>query len=242
MSAKRRQRRDKDPEKKKRELEELISEVSERIAESLGISGTIPSSYVRELIENIVTDMSEGGRKVEAERVIKKVESQRENVYKALIARALGEGEITPELAELAVYRAPELAGRAAPMLYGLLKGSPHALSYLRGLWERYGMPTPVKCPRCGFMSITPDLQCVICGASPREEEVKASIGFEAELKRAARTWHESLIREVLSAGYVYYDGEVKPPSMGGGKLGVIFHISLKERSILLEELTRRGQ
>lgn len=236
-----RRRKQKDPEKRKRETEELILEVTERVVESLGIGEAVPTPYVRELVESLVAEMSEGGKKVEAERVVKKIESQRDNVYKALIARALSEGEPTPELAELAVYRAPELAGKAAPLLYRLLKGSPHALEYLKGLWERYGSPTPVRCPVCGFMSIAPDLQCVICGASPKEEEVKASIDLESELRRAARSWHESLIREALSAGYIYYDGEVKPPSMGGGRLGVLLHLSKREKAVLQEELARRA-
>ena len=114
----------------------------------------------------------------------------------------------------------------------------PSLLSMLRTLWERYGLPLPLRCPRCGFMSITPELSCIVCGAAPSEEEVKRANNFEEELKRAVQGWHESLIMEVVSAGYVYFNGEILPPSMGKGQ-GVILHLNQREKGMLRDLLVK---
>lgn len=152
---------------------------------------------------------------------------------------------LTLEQLELVVSYAPQLAGRAAPVLYREAKrlGADHVIEALRSLWLRYGRPTPIKCPRCGFNSVTPDLSCIICGASLEEEEVKETIGFSSMLRAFARSAPALLILEALRAGYVVVNHEVKPPSLKRpGSFGVDIYLTREERRILEEELRRRGQ
>ncbi|MCX8196515.1 MAG: hypothetical protein N3F67_05525 [Acidilobaceae archaeon] len=228
--------------KKRKEEEEEIREVIRKIAEGLvkrlDMEGLVRAEELKELVETVVYDMVERGRKVEEEAVIRKLEERKEHVYKYVASKLIaGERELDFKLAEFLIYRVPELAGKAAPRLYPEAKKDPGLLSTLKSLWERHGIPLPLPCPRCGFRSLTPDLSCVICGAAPSEEEVKRYMNFEEELRRAALRWHESLIAEALNAGYVYYDGEVKPPSMGRG--GAVIHLNRKEKA-LLRELLRK--
>jgi len=64
--------------------------------------------------------------------------------------------------------------------LYDLCKrlGRDDLISLLRELWEKEGHPLPVRCPFCGFASVTPSFECIICGRVIDEVTVKEQIGF----------------------------------------------------------------
>ncbi|MEN2999026.1 MAG: hypothetical protein ABDH61_00350 [Acidilobaceae archaeon] len=236
-------RRAKGRRRRQQEEEDLrgtIAEISEELVRRLDMEGLIEPGELYEIVEEVVQNLVERGRKVEASSVIKKLEERREGIYKYVASRLLsGDSELDLARTEFLIYRAPELAGKAAPRLYREALKDPSLLSTLRTLWERYGFPLPLRCPHCNFMSITPDLNCVVCGATPSEEEIKRAMGFEEELRRAAQGWHESLIAETISAGYVYYDGEIRPPSMGRGG-AVLLHLNQREKAALREMLARR--
>ncbi|MCS7107498.1 MAG: hypothetical protein NZ902_05295 [Acidilobaceae archaeon] len=229
----RRRREEEDP-------RDIVAKVSEELLKRLGMEGLIEPAELSEIVEEVVQNMMERGRKVEESLVLKKLEEKRDGIYKYVASKLLsGDRELDLAKAEFLMFRAPELAGRAAPRLYKEVLKDPSLLSMLRTLWERYGLPLPLRCPRCGFMSITPELSCIVCGAAPSEEEVKRANNFEEELKRAVQGWHESLIMEVVSAGYVYFDGEIRPPSMGKGQ-GVILHLNQREKGMLRDLLVKR--
>jgi hypothetical protein len=83
----------------------------------------------------------------------------------------------------------------------------------------------------------------MVCGGTPREEEVKEANNFLEELKYAAKEWHARLVEEVVRAGYVYYDytdGTIKPPSMmKQGGIGAQITLNLHEKALLREYLLK---
>jgi len=225
------------------EVERVISEVSEELVVRLGLEGLFTASDLRDIVESFVNQLVEAGRRVDGSSMVKRIEFYKDDVYKYLAIKALKAGELNEELAEFIVYRAPEVAGRVAPELYKILKNNKLALDTLRNLWERYGRPTPLKCPICGFRALTPDLTCMVCGGTPREEEVKEANNFLEELKYAMKEWHARLVEEVVRAGYVYYDytdGTIKPPSMmKQGGVGAQITLNLHEKALLREYLLK---
>lgn len=64
--------------------------------------------------------------------------------------------------------------------LYELCKKSNRddLINILRELWDKEGHPLPIKCPFCGFASVTPSFECLICGRVVDESTVKEQIGF----------------------------------------------------------------
>ena len=223
------------------EVGRLVEEVSREVIEGLGLSGLFEVGDVRDMVESVVQSMVDEGRRLSKESILKILSNRREEVYKYLAARVLRDNrDLTVEVAEFIVFRAPDIAGRIAPQLYPLVKSNPVAVDSLRHLWELYGKPTPLKCPICGFKALTPDLNCIVCGGAPSEEEVKKVNNFEEELKHAIRGWRRELVEEALLAGYVYYDGEVKPPSMAKpGGLGALITLNSREKMLLREHLAR---
>ncbi|MEM0491430.1 MAG: hypothetical protein QXR02_05300 [Acidilobaceae archaeon] len=222
------------------EVNRLVVEVSESILEEFDLKNLFTVQDIRDIVENTIRDYVESGKKIEAKSLIKRFEIYRDELYKFLASKIISENrELNNEIIEFIVYRAPEIAGKATPLLYKASIGAPHIIASLRELWERYGNPTLLRCPRCMFKSLTPDFYCLVCGATPGEAEIKTIMRFEDELRYAASQWHSNLIIEALNSGYVYYDGEIKPPSLVKNRTGVLFHLSTKEKNILREILNK---
>jgi len=225
------------------EIDRIVGEVSEELVVRLGLQGLFEVDDLRDVVEGVVRELVDEGRRVDKNSIVKRFVLNKENVYKYLAVKALEGGDLREELAEFIVYSAPEIAGRAAPELYKLVKGNPVTLDTLRYLWERFGRPTPLKCPVCNFKSLTPDLTCMICGSTPSEEDVKKANNFEEELGNAVKGWHRRLVEEVVTAGYVYYDyhdREIKPPSMAKpGGVGALITLSIREKMMLREYLSK---
>jgi len=209
--------------------------------EYYGLSAEAILDIVQDIVQGILASRT---TKPSAEDIVRNVLRNKESFLKAVAAKFLERGPpYSVEQLELIIGSAPDLAGRAVPLLYQEAKrlGAHHLIEALRDLWRQYGRPTPVRCPRCGFYAVTPDLTCMVCGASLSEEEVKASIGFERLLENFARGSEPGLVMEVLRAGYVILDDEVKPPSMRRpGEFGIQLFLNSREKRILEEVLERR--
>ena len=229
------------------DVESLSREVAGQLVERLGLDYYgLGASDIMDIVQDVVHGIaSSRSTKPSAESIIKNVLRNKDSFLKAIAAKLLERGPpYSVEQLELIVSAAPELAGRAAPLLYHEAKRleAHHVVEALRDLWRRYGRPTPIRCPRCGFYSVTPNLTCMVCGASLTEEEVKASVGFERLLEDFASRSEPALVMEVLRAGYVILDDEVKPPSMRRpGEFGIQLFLTGREKRLLEDALRRRG-
>ena len=144
---------------------------------------------------------------------------------------------------EFIVANAPEVAGKAAPLLYqrAIEIGAYHIVESLRHLWVMHGNPTPISCPRCGFRAVTPNLTCMVCGAVLDEREVKDSIGFKELLRDFAERADPRLVEEVLRAGFVLVNHEINPPSLRSAlRFYVELYLSRDEKDILKSIVEKR--
>jgi len=228
------------------DVEAVAGEVIREVVDRLGLDYLgLTERELRDVIEPIIADIAEArSTKPSVESLVKRIVSGKEMLFKALAARLLERDELTLEQLEFIVAYAPQLAGRAAPKLYraAVKAGADHIIDALRTLWEAYGAPTPIECPYCGFRAVTPAMECLVCGRAVEEGDLKERIGFQDLLLRFAEEADPVLVEEVLRAGLVVYDGEVKPPSMRArAPMGVELFLTRREREALREALARRS-
>ena len=221
------------------DLRPVIETVTKQAYELLGLDMYgFSADETKDVITEIVYAIAEGrSSKLTEEAALKKIMASKDSLLKALAVRLLHKGiRLSREQLEFIVSYAPEQAGAAAPYLYGEAKrlGATDIIDTLRSLWSRYGRPTPIECPRCGFRAVTPDLTCMVCGAELSEKEIKEHMDFKRVLVEAAKRLHPRLVEEIIAAGYVVIDGDIHPPSMAPRQgFSLVLHLSRDEKESL---------
>ncbi len=220
-------------------------EVARQLSSRLGLDYIgITEDELAEIIEPIMADIvSSRSTKPTVDPIVNKLVRAKNQLYKIIASSLIEREELNPEQLEFIVSYAPEIAGRMAPKLYRIAEKHKldHVIEALRHLWMQYGLRMPLQCPVCGFNSLTPDLQCIVCGAQPEENEVKEYNRVGQKLEAWARSEHPRLVREAIDAGYIYvdYDG-IKPPSTGTSKTATRLYLSRREKAMLAEILQSR--
>jgi len=119
-------------------------------------------------------------------------------------------------------------------------------LQTLQYTWEKYGYPTPVKCPKCGFRAVMPDYSCFICGYVVGEDYVRRELDFPSKFQIFIEQASVAELREVMDLGIVLIgDSGVFNPKHrynAGVNDKYLYPIYLKGRDIglILEEIGRR--
>ncbi len=226
------------------DVESAADEISRILVERWGldVSGVTPD-FIRDIVADIVGGIVENrATKPTIESLVKNLERNKRMVLKAIAAKFVELEDLSVEQLEFILAYAPEIAGKAAPHLYRIAKGkgADHVIEALRVLWVQYGNPTRIECPYCGFNSVTPDLYCMICRREVRESDLKGKIGFRGLLEMFASTAPLSLVQEVLSSGFVLYDGEIKPPSMRPQSPGAVELFLTSEEKKLVSRIVEK--
>ncbi|MCE4628508.1 MAG: hypothetical protein F7C34_05125 [Desulfurococcales archaeon] len=226
------------------DMDTVVPEVARRVIERLGLDyAGVSVEDIRDLIEEIVQAIAENrATKPSIDSLVRNIVRNGPALKKAVAAILAQREDLTGEQIDFIIASAPEVAGRVAPRLYTIArkKGMDHVVDALRTLWVTYGRPTPFTCPRCGFRALTPDLTCMVCGASVDEYEFKESIGFEDLLEEMARERPSDAL-QAAEAGFVLYDGnQLLPPSARvPGKPYMELYLTGREREILRRAATR---
>jgi DNA-directed RNA polymerase subunit RPC12/RpoP len=224
--------------------EEILDDVSSRLGlDILGLKREQLVEALRPIVEGILEQYSSRPSK---EAIISKIANTSRNVY-IMIAAYIVEriNSLTSEQLEFVINYGEAIAARHAPRLYAEAKrlGRDDLIPMLRMLWEKYGNPTPIACPYCGFRAVTPDLVCMICGKELSEREVKEAIDFRERLREMVELYSEREVEDAISKGYVIVGDVVKPPSYGVEPGNLILHLTMEERSFLKNLLmVKRGE
>jgi len=181
--------------------------------------------------------------------VLKKIKRFREQVN-AVIAKWLLENvnNPTPEQLEFIIQYGGQVAVPEIPKLYSLIKkmNREDLLSYLEALWEKYGYPTPVKCPKCGFRAVMPDYSCFVCGSIVSEDYVRRELGFDEKFKIYVQQASVAELRDVMDTGFVLLgeDGVVSPryrsKLASERKYYYTVYLKRKDVSVILEDISQR--
>ncbi len=187
--------------------------------------------------------------KPKLDAVLKKIKRYRDKVS-ALISVMLLENlkNLNEEQLEFIVQSGGQLIVPEISRLYALLKkiGRNDLISYLEYVWEKYGRPSPVRCPKCGFRAIMPDFTCHICGHVVNEEYVRRELNFKEKFKMYVEQASVAELRDVMELGYVLVgeDG-VKSPRykhklLFEKKYYYPIYLKRKDIALILEEISKR--
>ncbi|WP_338601491.1 hypothetical protein V6M85_00235 [Sulfolobus tengchongensis] len=95
-----------------------------------------------------------------------------------------------------------------------LKRNKKELIDMLRVTWSMFsnGLRSPIKCPKCEFESIMPDLSCKVCGYILSMKELKNIIGVINLLQDYLRIDKEGF-NEILKSGFFYYtfEGPIPP-------------------------------
>ncbi len=223
-----------------------MNDISEYLGlDTLGVTDKVKREIVHEVMNIIVTSTS---YKPSLETLQKRIDRNRELIY-MIISRKILENtpikKLTNQQLEFIVYNGGRLIIDYIPEIYHELKkrGLDELISYLRYIWEKYGRPTPVECPKCGFRAIMPDYSCYVCGYVVNDEYIREKLGFEEKLKQYISTASVAELRDVIDIGYVLVgENDIRSPRHRGEAREVYYPVYLKRKDIQLisEEIAKR--
>ena len=176
----------------------------------LGIEKEKAREIVKEVIEPLITSS------VKPDALLKRVQRFKNNLLKKIIYYLLEEKkDFTAEQLEFIIFNGEVALLPYMSLLYSLVKKNKldHLIPILRSVWEKYGRPSPFACPYCGFKSVTPLLQCLICGRSISEKELKEHNEFDMFLKIFAEASSIEELDEAISRRKVLW-----------GEKGIVSH------------------
>ncbi len=216
-------------------LESIVDEVVRRLGlDLLGLSREEYKEILRPVVSGIVEQYSS---RPSRETLVNKIVGLQPHLYILASAYVLEKDKpLTEDAVEFIVSNAPQVAAKYVSRLYDAVNrlGRRDLLPLLRSAWERYGRPTPVPCPRCGFRAVAPDLVCMVCGYELDEKDVKEAVDFDDMLKEFAEMYGLSEVREAIDRGIVILgDGMLKPPSAPREPTDIVLHLSREEREKL---------
>ncbi len=181
--------------------------------EYLGLRDSVLDDIVKDVLDAIVTSSS---YKPSLDTLIKRINRYRKQLNKLIAARIIEDTDkLNEQQIEFVVYYGEEAIVQHIPDLYRVVKkiGREDLLDMLKYVWEKYGKPTPLSCPRCGFRTVMPNLSCMVCGYVVSEDYVRESIGFSEKFIEFLKNSSIAVLREVLDIGYVLVsDIDVRSP------------------------------
>ena len=244
-------RRKKSRTKRTVNIDKLAQEYFNELYSYLGLDTIgIPRELAYKIVHEVL-DMLYGGlsSKPKLDAVLKKIKRFKEKINSIIALRLLENvKDPTPEQLEFIIQNGGQLIISEISRLYELARkaGREDLISYLEYVWEKYGRPSPVRCPKCGFRAVMPDFTCYICGHVVNEEYVRRELGFDEKFKMYVEQASVAELRDVVELGYVLLgeDG-VKSPRYRH-KLSFekkyFYPIYLKRRDVnlILEEILKR--
>lgn len=211
-------------------LDEFVSRSG---LDTVGLSREDYVEILKPIVGGIVDQYSS---KPSREAVIAKLNQAIQEVYNLTAAYILEKGiPLTRERLEFIATNAPQIATQYISQLYKEIKsnGLDHLLPLLRIAWEKYGKPTPITCPYCGFRSITQDLTCIVCGREVSERDIKNIIDFRERLKEFVEMYSLDEVVETVDRGYVIVGEHIKPPTVQPSSTEIVLHLTREEKEFL---------
>ncbi len=219
------------------------------LSEALGLSvlnlgEKLEREIVRAVLDAIITSSS---YKPSLDTLIKRIARHRKKLNKLISAIMLDSiQQLTPEQMEFIISYGEEVVVPYVPELYARARqlGREDLIGFLQYIWEKYGRPTPVQCPRCGFRAITPDLSCYVCGYVVTEDYIRERLEFDTKFREYITAASVAELREIMNIGFVLVsDVEIRSPrSKIDPSIRTYYPIYLRpsEYSQILEEIHSR--
>jgi len=226
--------------------EPLVEKGFNEIVEALGIGvlGLSDEELREALIEPVA--MVLGASKPSIQALIKRLQRNLSRVYQLIIIYMLEHRDkLSEEQLEFAVAYGDRVLLPYISRLYAEAesRGRDDLVAVLRGVWEKYGKTSPVRCPKCGFRAVDPGLTCRICGYILSEDEAKRQLGFNDLLVMVASTMPREMIEEMIADGAVYVTMRGVYPLRRARREepGVVLELTPREKK-MLDEYSKGGR
>jgi len=233
--------------RKKLDLTPLVEEVTDRLVTEngyavIGIPREIVRGLVLEIVEGIASQMS---TKPKSGPVYNRIKRNIHLFEKALTAKlAENVDGLTGDIIEFIITRNPELSSRIAPLLFRRLVdlGRSDLIEILRDQWNSTHSEFYLYCPKCGFKSLSPDFECVICGYNPSEEEVREFNRIDLLLEDFIDTLDAESLKRLLATGFFYYSSGIRVPDSPRKPGESMFFLSRRDRVRIISRLRELGE
>ncbi len=237
--------------KKKLDIDAYAEAIFKDIAEYLGldtldIDEKIQHEIVKEVMHTIITSLS---YKPKIDALIKRINRHR-RIINMIIAVKMLESirSPTPDQLEFIVTHGDRALIPEIPRLYRLAKdmNREDLIIMLKSLWEKYGRPSPIECPKCGFRAVMPDLTCYVCGNIVSEKYIREKLSFEEKFEEYVKNASLAELNDVMNLGFVLLSEiDIKSPRYRIEAWKQIYYpINLRQSDIekIVEEMGKRKQ
>ncbi|ADV65332.1 hypothetical protein [Desulfurococcus mucosus] len=232
------------------DVERVVEEVLDQVYMQLGLGELdlgeeTARTIAREIAEMVVSSYAS---KPSPDSILRKIQRSREQVNEYIAGRILEMIEKPgPLTLEFLVSNGGRAILREVGRIYKLLSeyNRLDLVDALQNLWNKYGGKGMVRCPKCGFNSVSPDYTCIVCGSPVPEKHVREELGFAEKFKQYVKAASIAELREVLDAGFLLADayGVYNPRSMSiRGRKTPLYPIYLKRSEVgfIIEEINSR--
>ena len=228
--------------RKKINVEEYVKTIVKDVAtgiglDYLGLTDKELEEVLGPVLETLIGDVS---YKPKVEQLVKRIQRYYDNVAELISMNLLRVREkLTVEQLEYVITYGRRAVAANIQRLYEEAKrlNRTDLIPQLRYLWEEYGRPTPIPCPRCGFRAVTPDLTCFVCGAVLTEKEVRKAVDFDIMFREFVETASVDELRETLERGYVLLGETIKPPTSHRDPWDVEIFLNKHEKELLKKKI-----
>ncbi len=227
-----------------------VSSRVDELASRMGLDVlNLSHDEMRAILTKIVDLLRGDASTINIDTIVRRFHRNLEHLMPIIAAHILELREKLDEsLLEFVVNNIGDNVVAYAPRLYRecVDRGRHDLLDRLRAAWAQAwvkirGPPLPVKCPRCSFDSLMPDLSCLVCGSIVTEEELKKYINFDELLKDFALTATPDEVKTAINYGYVLLTSlGLKAPNAERHPLDIEIVLTSREKSLLKQLLTRR--
>ncbi|WFO76120.1 hypothetical protein J4526_04610 [Desulfurococcaceae archaeon MEX13E-LK6-19] len=212
----------------------------------LGLDERVIERIVKDLMDAVVTSTS---YKPSLDVILKRIERHKKQLYKIIVYNMLENipvKKMSMQQLEFVINYGEEVLIPYIDELYkvAVANNRDDLVSMLQYIWEKYGRPSPIACPKCGFRSVMPDLSCLVCGYVVKEDYVREKLDFDTKFMEYIKSASVAELREVLDIGFVLLSETcIKSPKERIDPSREFFYqIYLKPRdvSLILEEISNR--
>jgi len=215
---------------------ELIEEYLDEVINSLGLAYlNLERDEYKELIkEPFAGAVGQVKTKPKVRTIINRLQANRDSLMEFIAMKLLRLKEVnklTNDQLEFVVYNVKTAIKDLAPTLYEELvkRNRNDLIDFLRATWARFGINSPIECPKCKFNAIMPDFSCYVCKYVISMKQLKEQIHAIELLTEYAKTDKDGF-KEIVSSGYFYYSWEgVSPPSKIPKNNPLVFEIVLNK-------------
>ncbi|BDC19893.1 hypothetical protein [Acidianus sp. HS-5] len=219
------------------DAEALLDEYLDEVVLGLGISflKLKPEEYKEILKEPFVAAVGQVKTKPKSRTIINRLTANKDAMMEYIamgLVRITDIEKTTCDQFEFIVYNTKKAIVDLAPKLYreAVKRNRKDLIDVLRYNWNLYGIVSPIRCPKCGFNSIMPDLSCKVCEYVMSMKELKAQINVVQALQDYYSVDPEGF-KEILTLGYFYYtaEGPISPSKFKPSPQVLAFEVILNK-------------